>query len=758
MLASAPPSWLQALRRKLLLITAWVTLTVLLWPALIGRDILGFRDMLHNYAPMRELFWQGQISLWNDRGFGGSSILADLVQQPFYLGQLLMRAIHAPAWPGISIRLWIHEVLGMAAIWRLLRRFVPPDAAGIGTVAFGLCGFSLANFSNPQWVCAQMWAPTVLLAADAWAVEGGFARGCLLAVCLPQPLLAGDPLLCALLGLTSAAWVVDRRTRPLSRIAAEGALIVAAAAVIVSPQLVATLRALPSFARSVGLPRSVREQWSLHPARIAELFVPRMFGPLFNDGFWGQFTVSPPWQRNYIHSIYAGAIGPALVATAVWKQRRNALPWVLLACATLMLSLGDSFFHLYGRLGDWIPPLAVFRYPQRIVALFAIAWAALLALGAAGIGELPRSRRLALGAASFALGFAALAATASLAPSPSSAAVWRSAVQLAIVCAASLGALMLPSRYAGAAIGLVLIADLYAANAELLGLLPRAPLLNPPAACEALDAARGQRRIHSFRVYVDQDALSTNVPRDWEAVRIREYNYGKRNLLEVCGYRETVSLSSLDPADQLRLWREVSPLRTLRVMGTRFAITAPESAQWFGGAVRYTDPAWHFVVVELPQAEPLLFRPERVEYISSADLPAVARSRPELLETAVAALDAPALPHAYDPTSELVSFIDDGDEMHFRVRQSGPGYWVVAATLDRDWVVQVDGAPAPFIGSDLVRRAIWLPAGEHRVSLKYVPTLPLALFAVSTVLTIILVVLGLRLLPQQSSRTPGAAI
>ena len=758
MLASAPPSWLQALRRKLLLITAWVTLTVLLWPALIGRDILGFRDMLHNYAPMRELFWQGEISLWNDRGFGGSSILADIVQQPFYLGQLLMRAIHAPAWPGISIRLWIHEVLGMAAIWRLLRRFVPPDAAGIGTVAFGLCGFSLANFSNPQWVCAQMWAPTVLLAADAWAVEGGFARGCLLAVCLPQPLLAGDPLLCALLGLTSAAWVLNRRTRPLSRIATEGALVIAAAAVIVSPQLVATLRALPSFARSVGLPRSVREQWSLHPARIAELFVPRMFGPLFNDGFWGQFTVSPPWQRNYIHSIYAGAIGPALVATAVWKQRRNALPWVLLACATLMLSLGDSFFHLYGRLGDWIPPLAVFRYPQRIVALFAIAWAALLALGAAGIGELPRSRRLALGAASFALGFAALAATAALAPSPSSAAVWRSAVQLAIVCAASLGALMLPSRYAGAAIGLVLIADLYAANAELLGLLPRAPLLNPPAACEALDAARGQRRIHSFRVYVDQDALSTNVPRDWEAVRIREYNYGKRNLLEVCGYRETVSLSSLDPADQLRLWREVSPLRTLRVMGTRFAITVPESAQWFGGAVRYTDPAWHFVVVELPQAEPLLFRPERVEYISSADLPAVARSRPELLETAVAALDAPALPHAYDPTSELVSFIDDGDEMHFRVRQSGPGYWVVAATLDRDWVVQVDGAPAPFIGSDLVRRAIWLPAGEHRVSLKYVPTLPLALFAVSTVLTIILVVLGLRLLPQQSSRTPGAAI
>ena len=752
------PSWLQALRPKLLLITAVVAVTAMLWPALIGRDILGFRDMLHNYGPMRELFWQGEISLWNDRAFGGSSVLADIVHQPFYLGQLLMRAIHAPAWPGISIRLWIHELIGMAVVWRLLRRFVPADAAGVGAVAFGLCGFSVANFSNPQWICAQMWAPTVLLAADAWAVEGGLARGCLLAVCLPQPLLAGDPLLCALLGLTSAAWAVNRRGRPLSRLAAEGAFIVAAAAVIVSPQLVATFRAFPSFARSAGLPRAVREQWSLHPARIAELFVPRMFGPLFSNGFWGQFTVSPPWHRNYVHSIYAGAIGPALVAAAVWKRRRNALPWVLIICATLALSMGDSFFHLYGRLGDWIPPLRVFRYPQRIMALFAMAWAALVALGAAEIAELPRPHRLALGAASFALGFAALAVTATLAPAPDSTAVWRSGVQLGIVCAASLGALMLPSRYAGAAIGLVLIADLCAANAELVGLLPRAPLLTPSAACEALDAARGQRRIRSFRVYVDQDALSRNAPQDWGAERLREYNYGKRNLLELCGYRETVALNSLDPADQLRLWREVSPLRTLRVMGTRFAITAPEAAERFGGTVRYVDTTWHFVVVELREPEPLLFRPARVEHISSADLPAAALARPELLETEVAALDAPALPHAPHSPSELVSFIDLGDEMHFRVRQSGPGYWILAAALDQDWVVRVDGAPAPFIQSDLVRRAIWLPAGEHRVSLDYMPTLPLALFAVSILLTILLVTIAVRLLLQQSSRTPGAAI
>jgi len=739
------------------LVAAAVALTAMLWPALIGRDILGFRDMLHNYGPMRELFWQGEISLWNDRSFGGASVLADIVQQPFYLGQIVMRAIHAPAWPGIPIRLWLHALLAMAATWRLLRRFVSPDAAALGAAAFGLCGFSIANFSNPQWACAQMWVPITLLAAELWAVEGGFARGALLAVCLPQPLLAGDPLLCGFLALASGAWAVSRRQRPGSQLAAEGAWIAAAAALIASPQIVATLRAIPSFARGAGLPRAAREQWSLHPARIAELFVPRLFGPLFSAGFWGEFTVSPPWHRNYVHSIYAGAVGPGLAGLAIWKRRRSALPWVVLGCATLALSMGGWFFHLYGLLGDWIAPLRVFRYPQRIVALFVMAWAALLALGAVEIVALPRARRLAAAAASFALGFAALAATAAFVPSRNPAAVGHSAAHLAIVAAASLGALLLPARYAATAIGLVLIADLAAANAELLGLLPHTPFRAPSAACEALDTARGQRRLRSFRVYVDQDALSANPQHDWRLERMREYNYGKRNLLELCGYRQSVALTSLDPADELRLWREVSPLRTLRVMGTRFAITAP-GVTWFGGNVRYTDRTWHFIVVELPEPEPLIFRPARVEYIPPAELPAAARARPELLETAIAALDAMPQPHNPDSVSELVSSIDGGDELHFRVRQSEPGYWVVAFAFDADWAARVDGAPAPIVRSDLVRRAIWVPAGDHRVSLVHAPNLPLALFAISALLTLLLAGVAIRRLLQQSSRTPGAAI
>ena len=749
---------MKSVRPTLLLAAASLALTAVLWPALIGRDILAFRDMLHNYAPMREMFWTGHISLWNSRAFGGSSVYADIVQQPFYLGQLVMRALHAHAWPGVPIRVWLHVVFGMTSFFLLARRWVDPDAAGIGAITLGLCGFTFCNFSNPQWACSAMWLPTIFLAVDHWAVEGGPARAALLAIALPQPLLAGDPMMCAIAGICALALVARRRQRPWRGLAAEGAAIVVVAGVIGCPQLVASLRALSSTVRAAGLPQEVREQWSLHPVRIFELFIPRLFGPLFSDGFWGGFTVSPPWLRNYVHSIYAGAAGPALVAAALWRRRRPAALWACIAVAALLLSLGSHFFHLYGRIGEWIPPLRVFRYPQRIVALFMPAWAALVALGAAALVELPRSRRLALAGGSFALGSVSLLLIARFSSEPDPGALTRSVIQLAVVGAATMGTLLLPGRFMLPALGVVLIGDLCAANAELLGMLPRAPFRPPSAACEALDTAAAHRMRTSFRVYVDEQHLQRSLSGSWSHVREREYHYGKRNLLELCGFRQSVSLTSLDPADEMRLWREVSPQRMLRAMGTRFVVTTLDAAGLFKGEIRSVDPLWGFAVVELTDAAPLIFRPETVEEIPPSRLTAAARDREELLGTRVAALASAPAAHVRDPEAQLVSRTDRGEEIYFRVRQSHPGYWVVAATLDRDWTARVDATPAQLVSSDLVRRAIWVPAGDHQVALNYAPTLLSLLFAVSAFLTLGLVTFAVLRLRRDSRRAPDTPV
>ena len=737
------------MRARFVLFLACSALVVALWPALTGDAILGFRDMLHNYGPMRELVWSGRISLWNDRAFGGASLLGDIVQQPFYLGTLVMRALRAPAWPGISISLGVHAAASVLATWALLRRLVPEDAAALGATAFGLCGFSFANFSNLQWACAAAWVPVTLLAFDLWAERGGMGRIALLAVSLPQILLAGDPQLCVLTGVAGTALALQRRKRPLAELLREGTLAAVCVVAIASPQVISALRSLQATARGPGLPRELREQWSLHPARVAELFVPRLFGRLFSDDFWGGFTVSPPWKRNYVHSLYAGAMGPALVALALWRRRREATPWLWLSALVLALALGSFFFHLYGIVGEVLPLFRVFRYPQRLMALFMPAWAALLALGAAELGQLSRGRRVALALGSALFAGAALAASALLAQ-PDPAAVFRSALQIALVGAASCAALLLPARFAATALAAVLVVDLVAANAEMLGVLPRDQLRGPPAACQALDEASGHARPFTFRIYVDQDPLEANRPPGWVDQRVREYNYGKRNLTEACDFRETVALTSVDPRDEMRLWREVSPQRMLRVMGTRFVVTGPGRAQLFGGREVSVDPRWGFAIVELPDAAPLLFRPARVEQVDPGRFIAAARARPELLGVGIAALDAVPRAHLPDATAKWVSWDNRGDEIFFRVRQEQPGYWILAATLDNDWAAAVDGAPTAIDRSDLVRRAVWIPAGAHDVALVYRPRLQLQLFALSLLTMLALGALSL----QRRWRTP----
>jgi hypothetical protein len=482
------------------------------------------------------------------------------------------------------------------------------------------------------------------------------------------------------------------------------------AAVIASPQLAATLKALPDLSRAAGFPLEVREQWSLHPARLAELFVPRMFGPLFSPGFWGELTVSPPWQRNYVHSLYLGLAGPALVALALARRRREAVPWTIIALAAALLAMGSYFFHLYGILGEILPFFRAMRYPQRLAAIVSLAWAVLMALGAAELPSLTPRARVLLVLASTALAAAALGTAAALGH-PDGAALSRSFLHIALAGGAVAAAMLLPSSAVVPALGIVLVADLCAANGELLGLMSR--FRSPPAACAALDAAAGGAPRDSYRVFVDQQRLERPDP-DWERTRAREYNFGKRNLLEECGFRQAVSLTSLEPAAATRLWEE-SPLRLLSALGTRFVITAPGAAANYGARERSVDTQWGFAVGEIAAAPPLISRE-----------------------------------HA-DPAARLLEREHAPGRIAFRVSQPAPGNWRLLETLDSDWIALVDGSRAPILRPDPLRRAVWLPAGEHRVELIDRPLLPLGLFALSLLLAAALAV-------QASRRTPGAAI
>jgi len=65
----------------------------------------------------------------NDRAFGGSSVLGDIVQQPFYIGNILLRALHASLLPPVPILILIHTVVAFLVTSALVLRISAVDSA-----------------------------------------------------------------------------------------------------------------------------------------------------------------------------------------------------------------------------------------------------------------------------------------------------------------------------------------------------------------------------------------------------------------------------------------------------------------------------------------------------------------------------------------------------------------------------------------------------------------------------------------------------
>jgi len=61
------------------------------------------------------------------------------------------------------------------------------------------------------------------------------------------------------------------------------------------------------------------------------------------------------------------------------------------------------------------------------------------------------------------------------------------------------------------------------------------------------------------------------------------------------------------------------------------------------------------------------------------------------------------------------------DALAFEVRTRAPGYLVVLEAFDPAWAAKVDGAAAAVLQADLLFRAVAVPAGVHRVEMRYRP-------------------------------------
>ncbi|MEW5852965.1 MAG: hypothetical protein AB2A00_29550 [Myxococcota bacterium] len=327
----------------------------------------------------------GWISPWLGNG---TPRLAEPHAQWLYPPRWIALAL--PVDLGLAFGLVFHLAVGAAATAWLARswgaRALVATCAG---VAFAFSGMVLDLMRHTTYVVAAAWLP-LGWAAARYALRSPDPRGALLMLgfSLVGNLLGAEPqafaLVVGLVGLESLAYVRRRGRSRWSR----GALVMATvvpALLLGLTQWNITLAELALTPRREGLDLTGALGWSFTPVSWLAALEPN----ILHQPLRGETTL---WQQD------AGAIGssmwnrtpyvgPVLLALALSAVKvRRAWTVVLVLVVGLLFSLGDQT-PVLPTLMRLLPPLTMFRYPEKYLVVTTLAAVVLAAMALQRIAE-----------------------------------------------------------------------------------------------------------------------------------------------------------------------------------------------------------------------------------------------------------------------------------------------------------------------------------------------------------------------------------
>jgi hypothetical protein len=351
------------------------------WEAVFTSRVFFRRDVLGYWYPLVETFvrvvGKGSWPLWDPYETFGLPMLADPGSQVLYpttwLNLLFL--------PHTVYKVMVvgHAAATGVALYFLARRW------GMGAV--GACAAGLSWMLSGPFVsfaglyhhyCGAAWIPFVMLALEAALGQPTTSRVLLLAMVAAGQVFAGSGDMLAMSALCVAArvglflveWPGNRKDalRRLGRLSFALPLTAALAAV----QLLPTLDHLRSTSRSAMTPAS-NLFWSLHPAALVDVVVPRLVGDL------PYRTWLFEGREPFLESVYLGAVLLIPAAFAVLAGPRRARFAALMALVFVLLALG-RYTPLLEALVR-VPPFRLFRYPVKYMAPAAMWWSLLAGFG-----------------------------------------------------------------------------------------------------------------------------------------------------------------------------------------------------------------------------------------------------------------------------------------------------------------------------------------------------------------------------------------
>ncbi len=711
---------------------------VVLWQRLwSGSQTLYLWDAGTYFYPMKSLLGRavqsGEWPWWNPWIRNGLPFFANPQVGLFYPPSVLFYLL--PTALAFNWNVILHSALIASGFFCWLRRAGrSPAAAGLAALLVAWGGFALSMTIYLNNLQAMAW-----IGWTWWAWEGWLARKtprwlALTATGFALIFLAGEPQIAVVTaGMALVmAWMGEvggerGRSRWAAPVLALGAAAVAAM-LATAVQLIPTLELFRLSQRSLGLAAGESLGWSVEPVQLYNLLVPRYFetsGGLFD------FRRIPGVVQPWVFTSYLGIVAVVLAAAGIdRRQLRNSVVWAGIAAAGVFLALGQHN-PVVAMISNAMPAARVFRFPEKMLLLTAIAVPVLAASGFDALREGTGARRRALLAA---IVLAAAAALGWVLASGAGIDALVSGFRHVLLFAALAGLVLMAARRLsspvyGGCLALLAVVDLASVNLQVAPVASADLFARTPAVLEGLplEELRTRLRIRTSALG-EHPGLTFTMPGITSATN----QYYQLNVMggNLAVLHRVLAQDGAEPFPPrindvqdailagLPLEHQV---RYLRLMSTGLVIERPlesaglepDTAIAELGLIRYrvTDPLPRAYLVARAQVEPdsiaVLNRfvaggedPRKIAFVSAG----------------------PALEGPLERIEGGVRWLP-GNNHSVRLDVEAPSRVLLVLTdaWYPGWKVAVDGERAPLRRVNWQFKGVVLEPGEHRVRFEYRP-------------------------------------
>ena len=745
---------------------------------LSSRHVLSSHDAAHMYVPIKDRvaasYLNGEWPLWNADVGCGTPFLANPMVQGLYPGNVVFLVFDALL--GIKIFVILHLVLTVLAFRLLCRSFgASASASTVGGLFFATCGAVLSMHWNLMWVAGFPWTLLAMVGVRRVLHEEGGVRatiflggsvGLAILACAFELLLAFayyafvESLVAAMRRFRRAESEEPRSVSAFGWLAGSAVLAMGIGAI----QLLPTFELASRGARAGGLAAEHAQVWATPLARLLEGVAPGLFGNAVHGSSWSTVLFDgAPYHQPFLTGIYFGA--PALVLAlfgAVYAGRgvRACLVGMAAVCATL--SLGSATF-VFDWARDWLPGVAFFRYPTKILICAMIPVGILASLGwdvVMARARSPMLHRVLLWSVSVLMLLTLLGvfvaresidawlssrlAGIGLALDPrelTSGAGWALFHGFLVVSVCAL-VIEFRSRLSGRALAMTLVAimvgDLVWSNRQLVPTCHPQALLQRPSALPTPEALERPGHGGPLRIAAVLNADFHHFYQPYHAL--------------LHGYRFALDYGAVDLGTHVDLYRALAGKQD-----RQFALSSV--------ALRLSTPPGEIhmdaiEVEEIPEALPRALVVPRVSIASDLDVAGAYLAsdvfRPH--EEAVL-LDAPAelgrIGRGEGADSPLEAGVrrvfERSGHVAFEVHSSRAAFFLMTDSFYPGWSAFIDGTEVDHYRANLAFRALPIPAGRHVVEFRYDPR-GFVVGAIISAISIGVVLLGFVLLRRAGRR------